>query len=106
MYDIRKHFNFYSLETSFRSVSDFPCSAMSIYPVFPQKTVHVSSLTMEVAEKAPSKCFRVFKTIVFTYVVQILSTTFPHLPLPTLLFSSFRAFKHTWKFLYTTKYYF
>lgn len=71
MYDTRKHFNFYSPETSFRCVSDFPYSVVSIFSVFPQKTVRMSSLTMEVAEKAPPKSFIVFKTVVLMYVVQI-----------------------------------
>lgn len=71
VYDKRKHFNFYFPETCFRCVSDFPCSAVSVFSVFPQKTVHTSSLTMEVAKKAPSKSFRVFKTVVLMYVLQI-----------------------------------
>lgn len=98
VYDKRRHFNFFSPETSFRCVSDFPCPAVSVFSVFPQKTVYMSSLTMEVAEDAPSKSFRVFKTVVLMYVVQILNMTFTHLPLLTLLPSFFRAFKHVCSF--------
>lgn len=94
----RKHFNLYSPETSFKRVSDFPCPAVSVFSVFPQKTVYMSSLTMEVAENVPSKSFRVFKTVVLMYVVQILNMTFTLLPLLTLLPSSFRAFKHVCSF--------
>lgn len=98
VYDNRKHFNVYSQETSFRCVSDFPGCAVSVFSVFPRKTVHTSSLTMKVAEKAPSKSFKVFKIVVLMYMVQILNMIFPHLPLLTLLSLSFRAFKHIWNF--------
>lgn len=98
LYDKRKNFNFYCPETSFRCVSDFSCSAVSVFLVFPQKIVHMSSLTVEVAEKAASKGFRVFKTVVVMSVVQILNTTFTYLPLLKLLSPSFRAFKHIWNF--------
>lgn len=94
VYGKRKHLNFYSPETSFKDVSDFSCLAVSVFSVFPQKTVYMSSPTMEVAENAPSKSFRVFKTVGLMYVVQILNMTFTLLPLLTLLPSSFRAFKH------------
>lgn len=52
----------------------------------------MSSLTMEVAEKAASKGFRVFKTVVLMYVVHILNMTFTYLPLLKLLSPSFRAY--------------
>lgn len=92
VYDKRKHFNFFP-QKLLSGVSDFPCPAVSVFSVFPQKTVYMSSLTIEVAKDAPSKSFRDFKTVVLMYVVQILNTTFTHLPLLTLLPSSFRAFK-------------
>lgn len=76
----------------------FSCPAVSVFSVFPQKTVYMSSPTMEVAENAPSKSFRVFKTVGLMYVVQILNMTFTLLPLLTLLPSSFRAFKHVCSF--------
>lgn len=79
VYDKGKNCNFLSLETSFRCVSVFSCSAVSVFLVFPQKTIHTSSPIVDVAEQEPSRSFKEFlKMFVIMYVVN-LKYVFPHL---------------------------
>lgn len=75
----------------------FLSCCVSIFSVSTENSICVLT-NMEVAENAPSKSFRVFKTVGLMYVVQILNMTFTLLPLLTLLPSSFTEFKHVCSF--------